>query len=185
MNLTGTNNSNSNDISLNNHLNKNSIYMPNGIKPTPPSQLTLNQNGNVLMKHSPSSSLSSGTNINSNMATGTPTSATMLFNSLDSALLSDGNGQLQNNHIVHHGNSNSVATVVAAAAAANTTATTNIAANHNSPNKRAKERENLRNIIAQWNANRLDLFEISEPNEVGYSCCCLFSKYYLLPLGQL
>ncbi|KPM10158.1 Afadin-like protein [Sarcoptes scabiei] len=27
------------------------------------------------------------------------------------------------------------------------------------------ERENLRNIIAQWNANRLDLFEISEPNE--------------------
>ena len=32
--------------------------------------------------------------------------------------------------------------------------------------QRAQERENLRNIIAQWNANRLDLFEISEPNEV-------------------
>lgn len=29
------------------------------------------------------------------------------------------------------------------------------------------ERENLRNIIQQWNANRLDLFEISEPNEVS------------------
>lgn len=27
-------------------------------------------------------------------------------------------------------------------------------------------RENLRQLIAQWNANRLDLFEISEPNEV-------------------
>ena len=34
--------------------------------------------------------------------------------------------------------------------------------------KRVQERENLRNIIAQWNANRLDLFEISEPNEVSH-----------------
>lgn len=34
---------------------------------------------------------------------------------------------------------------------------------------KAQERENLRNIIAQWNANRLDLFEISEPNEVSQS----------------
>lgn len=32
--------------------------------------------------------------------------------------------------------------------------------------KRALEREALRNVIAQWNANRLDLFELSEPNEV-------------------
>ncbi|KAK3875619.1 hypothetical protein Pcinc_019527 [Petrolisthes cinctipes] len=31
--------------------------------------------------------------------------------------------------------------------------------------RRAQERENLRHIIQQWNANRLDLFEISEPNE--------------------
>lgn len=31
--------------------------------------------------------------------------------------------------------------------------------------RKAHERENLRNIIAQWNANRLDLFELSEPNE--------------------
>jgi afadin len=31
---------------------------------------------------------------------------------------------------------------------------------------KVQERENLRNIITQWNANRLDLFEISEPNEV-------------------
>lgn len=33
--------------------------------------------------------------------------------------------------------------------------------------RRAQERENLRHIIQQWNANRLDLFEISEPNEVS------------------
>ncbi|XP_069950170.1 afadin-like isoform X2 [Cherax quadricarinatus] len=31
--------------------------------------------------------------------------------------------------------------------------------------RRVQERENLRHIIQQWNANRLDLFEISEPNE--------------------
>jgi hypothetical protein len=33
--------------------------------------------------------------------------------------------------------------------------------------KKQQERETLRNIIAQWNANRLDLFELSEPNEVS------------------
>lgn len=33
--------------------------------------------------------------------------------------------------------------------------------------RRALEREALRNVIAQWNANRLDLFELSEPNEVN------------------
>jgi len=31
----------------------------------------------------------------------------------------------------------------------------------------AAAREALRQRIAQWNANRLDLFEISEPNEVS------------------
>ncbi|XP_057667342.1 afadin isoform X4 [Diorhabda carinulata] len=31
--------------------------------------------------------------------------------------------------------------------------------------RRALEREALRNVINQWNANRLDLFELSEPNE--------------------
>jgi len=36
------------------------------------------------------------------------------------------------------------------------------------PLSKAQERDNLRNIIAQWNANRLDLFEISEPNEVSH-----------------
>ncbi|KAG8238213.1 hypothetical protein J437_LFUL018257, partial [Ladona fulva] len=30
---------------------------------------------------------------------------------------------------------------------------------------RVQEREALRHVIAQWNANRLDLFELSEPNE--------------------
>ncbi|KAF0758977.1 afadin isoform X4 [Aphis craccivora] len=31
--------------------------------------------------------------------------------------------------------------------------------------KRHEEREALRSVIQQWNANRLDLFELSEPNE--------------------
>ncbi|XP_049822750.1 afadin isoform X1 [Aethina tumida] len=35
----------------------------------------------------------------------------------------------------------------------------------NSNDRRALEREALRNVINQWNANRLDLFELSEPNE--------------------
>lgn len=35
-------------------------------------------------------------------------------------------------------------------------------------NKKA-EREALRGVIQQWNANRLDLFELSEPNEVKLS----------------
>ena len=33
---------------------------------------------------------------------------------------------------------------------------------------RAQERESLRLIIQQWNSNRLDLFEISEPDEVSH-----------------
>lgn len=32
--------------------------------------------------------------------------------------------------------------------------------------KRAAEREQWRSIIQQWNSDRLDLFELSEPNEV-------------------
>ena len=32
--------------------------------------------------------------------------------------------------------------------------------------KRNEEREALRSVIQQWNANRLDLFELSQPNEV-------------------
>lgn len=36
-----------------------------------------------------------------------------------------------------------------------------------SSDRRALEREALRNVINQWNANRLDLFELSEPNEVS------------------
>ena len=30
-----------------------------------------------------------------------------------------------------------------------------------------RDREALRHIITQWNANRLDLFSLSEPNEVA------------------
>ncbi|GLG95428.1 Afadin [Gryllus bimaculatus] len=31
--------------------------------------------------------------------------------------------------------------------------------------RKQQERESLRGVIQQWNANRLDLFELSEPNE--------------------
>lgn len=34
--------------------------------------------------------------------------------------------------------------------------------------KRMLEREALRSVIQQWNANRLDLFELSEPDEVMF-----------------
>lgn len=34
---------------------------------------------------------------------------------------------------------------------------------------RVAEREALRSVIQQWNANRLDLFELSEPDEVRVS----------------
>lgn len=34
--------------------------------------------------------------------------------------------------------------------------------------KRVAEREALRSVIQQWNANRLDLFELSEPDEASY-----------------
>lgn len=33
--------------------------------------------------------------------------------------------------------------------------------------KRMLDREALRSVIQQWNANRLDLFELSEPDEVS------------------
>lgn len=35
--------------------------------------------------------------------------------------------------------------------------------------KRVAEREALRSVIQQWNANRLDLFELSEPDEASYT----------------
>lgn len=35
--------------------------------------------------------------------------------------------------------------------------------------RKMQDLETLRHIISQWNANRLDLFELSMPNEVG-SC---------------
>lgn len=38
--------------------------------------------------------------------------------------------------------------------------------------KRMLDREALRSVIQQWNANRLDLFELSEPNEVGFILLC-------------
>lgn len=37
-----------------------------------------------------------------------------------------------------------------------------------STEKRVAEREALRSVIQQWNANRLDLFELSEPDEASF-----------------
>ena len=37
-----------------------------------------------------------------------------------------------------------------------------------------REREALCHIIGQWNANRLDLFSLSEPNEVFQKCFVVF-----------
>lgn len=48
-------------------------------------------------------------------------------------------------------------------------------------NKKA-EREALRGVIQQWNANRLDLFELSEPNEV--SVASKFRRIIPLPRGS-
>lgn len=35
-------------------------------------------------------------------------------------------------------------------------------------NKKMLDREAVRSVIQQWNANRLDLFALSEPDEVWY-----------------
>lgn len=50
----------------------------------------------------------------------------------------------------------------------------------NSNDRRALEREALRNVINQWNANRLDLFELSMPNEVKliFLYLCLNIYFY-------
>lgn len=40
---------------------------------------------------------------------------------------------------------------------------------------RQEEREYLRKLIAEWNASRLDIFEISEPNEVGFDAYAVFN----------
>lgn len=45
-------------------------------------------------------------------------------------------------------------------------------------NKKA-EREALRGVIQQWNANRLDLFELSEPNEVSIATVLQTLKFLI------
>lgn len=47
-------------------------------------------------------------------------------------------------------------------------------------NKKA-EREALRGVIQQWNANRLDLFELSEPNEVSRAKQFISSQLLIIP----
>lgn len=42
-----------------------------------------------------------------------------------------------------------------------------------------EEREYLRRLIALWNASRLDIFEISEPNEVGFDAYGVFHTILL------
>lgn len=61
--------------------------------------------------------------------------------------LAENNSSGENNITTMHGGNNGIVT-------------------NSTGEKRALEREALRNVIAQWNANRLDLFELSEPNEV-------------------
>lgn len=46
--------------------------------------------------------------------------------------------------------------------------------------KRMLDREALRSVIQQWNANRLDLFELSEPDEVTISLSTDSGNRYLL-----
>lgn len=46
--------------------------------------------------------------------------------------------------------------------------------------KRAAEREQMRSIIQQWNSDRLDLFELSEPNEVRIIYCPLLLLLFLV-----
>ena len=41
--------------------------------------------------------------------------------------------------------------------------------------KRMLDREALRSVIQQWNANRLDLFELSEPDEVSIFLLLVFT----------
>lgn len=47
--------------------------------------------------------------------------------------------------------------------------------------RRNEEVETLRGVIQQWNANRLDLFELSEPNEVSL----VHSVYFFISLLSL
>lgn len=44
--------------------------------------------------------------------------------------------------------------------------------------KRMLDREALRSVIQQWNANRLDLFELSEPDEVSQISLTDHISYY-------
>lgn len=44
--------------------------------------------------------------------------------------------------------------------------------------KRMAEREALRSVIQQWNANRLDLFELSEPDEVNIFIAFFSTQFY-------
>ena len=47
--------------------------------------------------------------------------------------------------------------------------------------QKRKDYETLCHIINQWNANRLDLFALSLPNEVGFMIC--FGKKCIIGAG--
>lgn len=49
-----------------------------------------------------------------------------------------------------------------------------------STEQRIAEREALRAVIQQWNANRLDLFELSEPDEVSISDVNMYTQFTFL-----
>jgi len=42
-----------------------------------------------------------------------------------------------------------------------------------SHDKKMLDREAVRSVIQQWNANRLDLFALSEPDEVSLQSTCI------------
>ncbi|GIX76741.1 hypothetical protein CEXT_208871 [Caerostris extrusa] len=48
----------------------------------------------------------------------------------------------------------------------------------NDRERKAQEREKLKNIIDQWNANRLDIFWLSEPNEDACVLTSLFAGLF-------
>lgn len=42
-----------------------------------------------------------------------------------------------------------------------------------------QERDHLKKLISEWNASRLDIFEISEPNEVSVDeSCSVFASLF-------
>ncbi len=104
--------------------------------------------------------------------TSNPTGATLngkLMNGGSSVMTGTGNSTGNNSSsMIMTSSSNTVTGSSAGSATATTAAASAVNAGPLDAATKRAEREHLRAIIAQWNANRLDLFEISEPNEVSH-----------------